>query len=104
MEALRQVRWGLVGRFALWVALAGLFVAAVVWIAPRLSELQLGPVVLLVGGYFLPTIVARAQRNHQVVAIFVLNLLLGWTVVGWIVALVWAFIRPAPTSAQIAGE
>lgn len=40
------------------------------------------------GIYFLPTVVGRAKRN--VGAIFALNLLLGWTLVGWVVALVWA--------------
>lgn len=39
--------------------------------------------------YFLPFIVA-ANRNRQPGAIFILNLLLGWTLVGWVVALVWA--------------
>jgi hypothetical protein len=38
--------------------------------------------------YFLPAIVAAKFRNAG--AIFVLNLLLGWTLIGWIVALVWA--------------
>ena len=38
--------------------------------------------------YFLPTIVGRDKRNAG--AIFTLNLLLGWTLVGWVVALVWA--------------
>jgi hypothetical protein len=38
--------------------------------------------------YFLPAILASKKRNAG--AIFVLNLLLGWTIVGWIAALVWA--------------
>jgi hypothetical protein len=38
--------------------------------------------------YFLPTYIGRKKRN--ITAIFVLNLLLGWTFVGWVVALVWA--------------
>jgi hypothetical protein len=50
----------------------------------------------LLGCYFLPTIVAWLRYHRQAVAIFVLNLLLGWTVLGWIAALVWAFIKPAP--------
>jgi hypothetical protein len=39
--------------------------------------------------YFLPTIVGRHKKNVK--AIFVLNLLLGWTLIGWVLALVWAF-------------
>jgi len=38
--------------------------------------------------YFLPAIVGRQKKNAQ--AILLLNLLLGWTLVGWIVALIWA--------------
>lgn len=38
--------------------------------------------------YMLPTIVGRKHRNAN--AIFLLNLLLGWTAIGWIVALIWA--------------
>ncbi len=40
--------------------------------------------------YFLPTIIAIARGKRDVGAIFVLNLFLGWTMIGWIVALVWA--------------
>jgi hypothetical protein len=48
--------------------------------------------------YFIPAIVAKAQERRQFVAIFMLNLLLGWTVLGWVGALIWALIedRPAP--------
>jgi hypothetical protein len=53
---------------------------------------------LLIGGYFLPTILGWKKANSG--AIFVLNLLLGWTVVGWVAALVWALAvdaKAAPT-------
>jgi hypothetical protein len=40
--------------------------------------------------YFLPTIVALIRRHQSSAAIFLLNLLLGWTVVGWLVAAVWS--------------
>ena len=40
--------------------------------------------------YFIPAIVAWTRRHRQFMAIAVLNVLLGWTVLGWIGALVWA--------------
>jgi len=46
--------------------------------------------------YFLPTYCGRNKRN--VGAIFALNLLLGWTLVGWVVALVWALSHDVPTA------
>ena len=40
--------------------------------------------------YFLPTGIAL-QRNHKdSTGIFLLNIFVGWTFVGWVVALVWA--------------
>jgi len=38
--------------------------------------------------YFLPTIIGRAKRDFA--GIFLLNLFLGWTVIGWVIALIWA--------------
>jgi len=38
--------------------------------------------------YFLPTFIACRRAHRQSDAIFVLNLLAGWTVVGWVVAIV----------------
>ena len=40
--------------------------------------------------YVLPSWIARNKANFG--AIFALNLLLGWTFVGWVVALVWALM------------
>jgi hypothetical protein len=40
--------------------------------------------------HFLPTIIAALRHSRHVVGIFLVNLFLGWTVVGWVVALIWA--------------
>ena len=40
--------------------------------------------------YFLPTVIALARGHHDGFAIFLTNLLLGWTVLGWIIALIWS--------------
>ena len=40
--------------------------------------------------YFLPTVIALSRGHLSALAIFLLNLFLGWTVVGWIVALIWS--------------
>jgi hypothetical protein len=50
--------------------------------------------------YFLPSAIAAARGKGNTVAIFALNLLAGWTFVGWVAALVWALTRDAtPTRA-----
>jgi hypothetical protein len=43
--------------------------------------------------YMIPTVVARNRKHPQVMAICALNILLGWTFLGWVVALVWALIN-----------
>jgi hypothetical protein len=43
-----------------------------------------------VGIYFLPSLVAVARRTHNSTGIFLLNLFLGWTGIGWIIALILA--------------
>jgi uncharacterized membrane protein YqaE (UPF0057 family) len=48
--------------------------------------------------YFLPSIIAAKKRNAG--AIFVLNLLLGWTLIGWVAALVWAVSAETPIAGQ----
>ncbi len=40
--------------------------------------------------YFIPALEAHRRRHRNARAIAALNALLGWTVLGWIVALVWA--------------
>lgn len=45
--------------------------------------------------YFLPTIVA-ANRGHGVAGVLVLNVLFGWTGIGWIALLLWALLSNPP--------
>ncbi len=45
--------------------------------------------------HFLPAIIAALRHSRSVAGIFLVNLFLGWTVIGWIVALVWA-LRSEP--------
>jgi hypothetical protein len=53
-------------------------------------------VIILTVCYFVPTIVAFSRAHHNAGAICALNIFLGWTVVGWVTALVWSLTRPAP--------
>jgi hypothetical protein len=50
--------------------------------------------------YFLPSIIAVARSKRDTTAIFVLNLLLGWTAIGWVIALVWALKTDVPLVAR----
>lgn len=46
--------------------------------------------------YFLPAIIAFARSKRDAVSILVLNLLLGWTAIGWVIAVVWALKNDVP--------
>jgi len=51
--------------------------------------------------YFCPTIIAVSRKHPNGTAIIVLNVFLGWTVVGWVAALVWAHTKKAEVLAEI---
>lgn len=53
--------------------------------------------VVAVGLYFLPTIVGSARHVVHIGSVFAVNLLLGWTLIGWAVALAMA-LRTNPSS------
>ncbi len=50
----------------------------------------LGVMIALLVLYFLPFLVAMRRGHHNRAAIGILNLLLGWTFLGWVGALVWS--------------
>jgi hypothetical protein len=47
----------------------------------------------LLGLYLFPTAIAAEMDSRNLLAIFILNVFLGWTVLGWIIALIWAVKR-----------
>lgn len=60
-----------------WTSGAGLLIAAI-----------LGAVVFVI--YFFPTWIAIGRRNA--LPIFFVNLIFGFTVIGWLVAFIWACV------------
>ena len=46
--------------------------------------------ILLLILYLLPTIIAASRKHNDVRFIFMVNLILGWTLLFWFVPLVWA--------------
>jgi hypothetical protein len=53
---------------------------------------------ILLFAYFIPAIIAFGRQHHNKGGILALNLFLGWTLIGWVGALVWAFTNPTPTA------
>jgi NADH:ubiquinone oxidoreductase subunit 6 (subunit J) len=72
------------------LALVGLAWLSTTSAAPATTTI----LIALLGGalgllvYFLPSLIGKQKRNAT--AIFMLNLFLGWTLLGWVAALVWA--------------
>jgi hypothetical protein len=50
--------------------------------------------------YFLPSIIALVRGKRDILAVFLLNLFLGWSVIGWVVALIWAAKHDVPVVAR----
>jgi len=50
-------------------------------------------ILICIGGFlihFLPTIIAGSRHVDNFWWIFVINFFFGWTLIGWVIALVWA--------------
>ncbi len=54
-------------------------------------------VILAFALYFLPYLTALQNKKRDSKAIGVLNLFLGWTIIGWVIALVWATTKDPQT-------
>jgi hypothetical protein len=50
--------------------------------------------------YFLPSVVAFARNKRDTTSIVLLNIFLGWSVIGWVIALVWAFKNYVPMAVR----
>lgn len=57
--------------------------------------------------YFLPTFISAKRGHPNGTGIFLLNLFLGWTFIGWLVALIWsvsAFAPAPPVAARASND
>lgn len=50
--------------------------------------------------YFIPAMIAHNKEKRNAGAIFALNLLLGWTLLGWVAALVWSLMDDGKKNEQ----
>lgn len=55
----------------------------------------------LIALYFLPSIVASRRHNPKYERILIFNFLLGWTLIGWVLALAWARRESQPPFANV---
>jgi Superinfection immunity protein len=51
--------------------------------------------------YFVPAIVAFSRKHNSKVAILVVNFVFGWSLVGWVIALIWACTGNAEGNRQL---
>lgn len=63
--------------------------------------LEVVAAIAVTGIYLLPAILADRTKRRSVLLLALFNLLFGWTVIGWIAALYWAF---HPDSTRMLGR
>lgn len=51
--------------------------------------------IVIVVGYFLPTFLAMFRGHRRKIGIFIVNIFVGWTGVGWIILLAYAVLSQA---------
>jgi hypothetical protein len=56
---------------------------------------------LLVVLHFIPTIIAFFRYHKSKFGILAMNLLLGWTGIFWILALIWSLCNPSSNSVTV---
>jgi len=56
---------------------------------------------MLLGLWLAPIIIADRRHHRQIGPIVIVTLLLGWSGIGWIVALAWSLSSNPPDAAKI---
>lgn len=86
------------------------FLVAVSWNMGQLPMNELNPFGKIVAScfflaapalYLLPTFEAWKKGHTNLTAIALINVFLGWSLIGWVAAIVWAFKRPEPAIAPV---
>jgi len=59
---------------------------------------------IFIPSYFVPTFIALSRKKSNTGAIFALNLFLGWSLIGWAGALIWALSNKEGHQQTITGN
>lgn len=89
------IDWSMCGPAGLCAAILTLLFLVGSLVADKLNWTLFLPIL-----YFLPGIVAETRHHRNRLAIFLLNLFLGVTVIGWLAALIWAVWVEKPAVGQ----
>ncbi|KAF0132969.1 MAG: hypothetical protein FD145_1504 [Candidatus Saganbacteria bacterium] len=57
--------------------------------------------IMLLVGYFLPSIVAAIFNSHNFWKIYLLNLFVGWSGIGWVACFILVFTLPGKSAPQV---
>lgn len=80
-------------KMLMWIGAVCAALLVATFASPESREMV--PGALVVGGllvvYFLPSFAASSRKHRAKEGIIALNLFLGWSLIGWVVAFVWAF-------------
>lgn len=82
------IRWMTIGIALLLILIAVYVFAMRPGLLADLFQFFIGMLGLAI--YFLPAINAHDRSHHQFTPILLVNLFFGWTILGWILALIWS--------------
>jgi hypothetical protein len=54
--------------------------------------------------YLMPSAIAHTRRHKNLVPILLVNIIFGWTIIGWVIALIWSFtsnVNSVPLAEQV---
>src|SRR3989338_3594787 len=91
MDRIKNMGWG---QWILIGVAGSIFLAIIGSTEAGKGLLGLAFIIGLILLYFLPAIIAGRRRNPDEKQIMILNVFLGWTFVGWVIALIWAYKEP----------
>jgi ABC-type transport system involved in cytochrome c biogenesis permease component len=58
-------------------------------------------IIFLITIFFIPTSVVLFRDSSKKWGVFWVNLLVGWTGIGWIIALIWSFMSESETEKKL---
>ena len=79
------------------LGIAAMFLHVVVWLLGAILGMFI---------YFIPSIIAAARHHEHFLWVLVLNIVLGWSGIAWMILIVWAILgeRREPPLCNLSGD